>query len=326
MPTNELQNILGDIAKSLVGKHSWSNDSKSFYTCLLNCGNPHVTKFVSLNLLGMDIRTVKRDMAAKSHEFLQGRVRANVKHVAEMYRKYGLSEIPVAVSEDATTLVTRLDCILARNKETGEEEVWIEGFVEPYKVGTLEEFKKHFETLLGSDGGIARYVYVWTVIPLIPDAPYWPVFMVGSDNKFTARWVDDWWHFIVSELEAEGIPQVGFNHDGDSRCRKADYQLLLHSACNRTFVRRPDGSAHPYMYLSIGEMNGVRLLAGEDYFHVQMRVRRQLLDWKRQLALGRLGLARGSHLKKCPHILSTDVRFSDMLLVWCLPHILSRHC
>ena len=53
-----------------------------------------------------------------------------------------------------------------------EEEVWVEDFEEPYRVGTLEEFETHFKTLLGSDGGMARYVYVWTVIPLIPNAPY----------------------------------------------------------------------------------------------------------------------------------------------------------
>lgn len=57
----------------------------------------------------MDIRTIERDRAAKSHEFLQGRVKANVKFVASTDRKYGLDGIPIAVAEDATTLVTRLD-------------------------------------------------------------------------------------------------------------------------------------------------------------------------------------------------------------------------
>ena len=65
------------------------------------------------------------------------------------------------------------------------------------------------------------------------------------------------------------------------------------------------------MYLSVGQIGGKFLLAGEDYFHVQMRVRRQLLDLKRRLALGRAGLARGHDLDKCPHLLSADLRFSD---------------
>ena len=311
LPAEQLQNILNDIAKSLLGKHRWSNDSKSFYSCLLNSGNPHVTKFVSLNLLGMDVRTVERDRAARSHEFLQGRARANVKHVAQMYRKYGLVGIPCGVVEDATTLVMRLDCILVSNKDTGEEEVWIEGFLEPFKVESLEMLQTHFSTVIKEDGGVARYVYVWTIVPLIPNAPYWPVFMIGSDNKFTAEWVYDWWEFIVAEFKLEDIPLLGFNHDGDSRCRKADHQVLKHGACDRIFVRRLDGSVHPYMYLSIGKIHDSWVLAGEDYFHVQMRVRRQLLDLKRRMALGRNGLARAHDLEGCPHLLSADLRFSD---------------
>ena len=77
-----------DIAKSMNGKHSWSADSKSFYTCLLNCGNPSVTKFVSLNLLGMDIRTVERDRKKRRHEFLVGKVKKNIQYVAELMAKY----------------------------------------------------------------------------------------------------------------------------------------------------------------------------------------------------------------------------------------------
>jgi hypothetical protein len=146
---------------------------------------------------------------------------------------------------------------------------------------------------------------------MLPNASYWPIFMVGSDNRFTAEWVYGWWEFIVAELETEGIPHFGFNHDGDSRCRKVDCQVLLHSDCDRLHVRREDGSIHPFMYLSVGQIGGKFLLAGEDYFHVQMRVRRQLLDLKRRLALGRAGLARGHDLDKCPHLISADLRFSD---------------
>ena len=47
LPTQQLQNLLEDIAKSLQGKHKWHADSKSFYTCLLNIGSPAVTNFVS---------------------------------------------------------------------------------------------------------------------------------------------------------------------------------------------------------------------------------------------------------------------------------------
>ena len=63
------------------------------------------------------------------------------------------------------------------------------------------------------------------------------------------------------------------------------------------------------MYLSIGEINGVSLLGGQDFFHVQMRVRRHLLDLKRKMALGRLGLVRADHLSasECPFLYRDDL-------------------
>ena len=111
-------------------------------------------------------------------------------------------------------------------------------------------------------------------------------------NKFTARWVHDWWQFIVDEAVACGIKLIGFNHDGDSRCRKCDFQLNLHPPCARMHILDSNGEPHPCMYLSIGEINGVSILGGQDSFHGQMRVRRHLLDLKRKMALGRLALAR----------------------------------
>lgn len=124
MPEERLQNILEDIAKSLRGKHTWSADSKSFYTCLLNCGNPFVTKFVGLNLLGMDIRTIQKDRQKRRQEFLAGKVRKNIQYVAGMIADhYNMKGVLCCITEDATTTVLRLDCMLKTNQETGEEEV-----------------------------------------------------------------------------------------------------------------------------------------------------------------------------------------------------------
>ena len=71
------------------------------------------------------------------------------------------------------------------------------------------------------------------------------------------------------------------------------------------------GQPRPFMYLSIGELHGVHLLGGQDFFHVQMRVRRHLLDFKRKLALGRLGLARADHLSNCLFLYRGDLLHSN---------------
>ena len=96
------------------------------------------------------------------------------------------------------------------------------------------DFDNHFHENKGD--AIARYVYVWTLVPQLPNSPYWPVFMVASNNKFTARWVLDWWEFIVDKAVVCGINLIGFNHDGDSRCRKCDFQVNLHSHCHRMHI------------------------------------------------------------------------------------------
>ena len=265
MPEERLQNILEDIAKSLRGKHTWSADSKSFYTCLLNCGNPFVTKFVSLNLLGMDIRTVEEDRQKRRHDFLAGKVSANIRHVAEMMAKYyHMKGVPCCVVEDATTVLLRLDCYLKTNPITGGEEVWVQGFTSPLKVEKFTDLEDYFRD--NKHDAVARYVYVWSLVPQLPNSPYWPIFMVASNNKFTARWVYEWWEYIVQEAVLCEISLIGFNHDGDSRCRKGDFQLNLHSVCNRMHILGSDGQPHPFMYLSIGELHAWRAFAWRSGF------------------------------------------------------------
>ena len=145
----------------------------------------------------------------------------------------------------------------------------MQGFNEPLKVTKFSDLETYFN--LNKDNAVARYVYVWTLVPMLPNAPYWPVFMVASNNKFTSRWVYEWWEYIAQVSVECGIELYGFNHDGDSRCRKGDFQILLHSPCNRMHILKADGEPHEFMYLSIGELDGLQLISGQDFFHVQMR-------------------------------------------------------
>ena len=308
LPTHQLQNLLEDIAKSLQGKHKWHADSKSFYTCLLNIGSPAVTNFVSKNLLGLDLGTVKKDRAKRTQEIQRGRVRKNIEHVAGLLEQYHLKDVPCCVVEDATTVITRIDITLKQNAD-GVEEVWADGFSEPLKVTKLQDLQDYFDE--HKDESIARYVYVWTLVPQVPSAPYFPVFWAANNNKFDSTWVRDWWEYTTKECEQCEIPLIGFNSDGDSRLRKNDYEVLFHADTERLHVKAAEGTPHPFMYLSVGKIHNTFLLGGQDYFHVQMRVRRHLLDLKRKLALGPWGLARASHLEGCPHLHRNDTMFSD---------------
>jgi hypothetical protein len=123
VPDEALQVILTDIAKSMRGKHKWSGSSKSFYRSLLNCGDPWVVKFVSVNLLGMDIRTVEKDRSNKSGEFIEGQVKENMRRGAKMLEDYGMTGVPCAVTEDATSTLTRLDGLMKKSTDTGLWEI-----------------------------------------------------------------------------------------------------------------------------------------------------------------------------------------------------------
>ena len=79
----------------------------------------------------------------------------------------------------------------------------------------------------------------------------------------------------------------------------------------RLHILDANGKVHPFMYLSVGSIHGKHVLAGQDYFHVLMRLRRQLLDNKHKLALGHFGLARAAHLEKCEHMHAGDLRYAD---------------
>ena len=137
-----------------------------------------MTKFVGLNLLGMDIRTIEKDRQQRRHEFLAGKVRKDILYVAELTAKhYNMEGVPCCIAEDATTTLLRLDCILKTNPETGEEEVWIEGFTSPLRVREFQDFEKHFHDNKGD--AVARYVYVWTLVPQLPNCPYWPFFKIN---------------------------------------------------------------------------------------------------------------------------------------------------
>ena len=86
------------------------------------------------------------------------------------------------------------------------------------------------------EDSLARYVYVWTLVPQLPSAPYLPIFMVATNNRFDSRWVWEWWEFIVAEANDNDVNLIGFNSDGDSRLRKGDFQLLLHLMCDRMHI------------------------------------------------------------------------------------------
>jgi len=236
-----------------------------------------------------------------------------MKAAAATFSDYGLEGMPAICTQDDTSTVQQLDAFLRKLLDSPTYQIIVDGFLTPFVCDSKGALLvvNHFREC--KEAGIANYVYVWTLVPCLEHAPYFPVYMVATNNRFDSQFVWDWWVFIVQEALACGINLVGFLSDGDSRLRRTDYQLMYH-------MRDPNRITidHPLMYLSIGHICGVPLFGMQDYFHVLMRVRRQLLDPNRPMALGRLGQVQASHLTfrlDVPTadggLLKEDLRYSD---------------
>jgi hypothetical protein len=239
LPTSTLQNILEDIGRALVSpRRRVSIDTKSFYTCLLNCGNPWVTQFVSKNLRGLSLSSTKAHRRERSFEFVPGKVAQAMEQAADDMKEYGMEGVPCMFSEDATTCLRRLDAVLKGNLDAGGKlEVHVDGFLEPFSCTSVEDLHAKFK--LWKDEGVATYVYVWTLTPMMHNAPYFPTYMVATNNKFDARWVTDWWQFIANEADRCGVELVGFVSDGDARLRRADAELMVKEKAGEWCVDKP---------------------------------------------------------------------------------------
>ena len=73
-------------------------------------------------------------------------------------------------SEDATTCLKKIVACLKENPDGIE--VMVEGFTEPLMIRSVTELNDAFDKYQAA--GLAKYVYVWTWIPQLPHAPYFP--------------------------------------------------------------------------------------------------------------------------------------------------------
>ena len=80
----------------------------------------------------------------------------------------------------------------------------------------LEEFKKR---------ELASYVYVYTWVPILKNAPWFPFAIIATNNKFLASWVFDKWRIIHKACAELGLRLAGHVSDGDARLRKCDFRI-----------------------------------------------------------------------------------------------------
>jgi hypothetical protein len=166
------------------------NDTeKAFYGLLLNSGSPWAHKFVANNLFGPHLRTTQKARAAFDHKLAElALTRESFVGLKAHLATYKLVEVPGIISEDATTSLRRLDFELLES--TTAQSAWEAGIkLWGFNGGTvvvhsIGELRSTFQTR-----ELAGYVYVWTWVPILEHAPWFPLAIIATNNKFDASWV-----------------------------------------------------------------------------------------------------------------------------------------
>ena len=268
------------------------NDTeKAFYGMLLNSTSPWAHKFVSQNLFGPDLRTSQKERAG-FHAKLDGLglSHESLVRLHTLLSEYGLHLVPGIVSEDATTALRRIDFELM--EKTTAQSQWDAGIrLWGFSGGlvvvhSIEELRAQFKVL-----PLAAYVYVYTWVPLLPNAPWFPFAVIATDNKFNANWVWAQWRLIWKSCKELALLVAGMVSDGDSRLRKTDFRTNF----GTNSLEDPSGwcvkvyaaDLHALLYLTLPETSeGYILFAHQDYMHLAWRLRVQFLSGKKIWQIG----------------------------------------
>ena len=278
------------------------NDSeRAFYGMLLNSGSPWAHKFVANNLFGPNLRTSQKTRSAFDHKLVElDLTHQSLVGLKAQLTRYGLAEVPGVVSEDATTSVRRLDFELLQS--TTAESAWEAGVklwgfdggcVVVHSIDELrEDFKQH---------ELAAYVYVYTWVPILPHAPWFPFAIIATNNKFDASWVFTKWRLIQESCSGLNLALAGHVSDGDARLRKCDFRINFGTNsledplhwCKKVHA----SSLHSLLYLTIPEtIEGLWLLGFQDYMHLLWRLRVQMLSPRKVWQIGPGLTTAASHL------------------------------
>lgn len=100
--------------------------------------------------------------------------------------------------------------------------------------------------------------------------------------------------WLFEKCQHLGLKLIGMAHDGDARCRKAEWELNFH---NR--MKAPQTTLdHPLMFLNITYIYGLKVLSYQDWMHLSaFRCRWQLCDATHNFQFGNDTHASGSDLR-----------------------------
>ena len=291
-PTVQLLNDISVCLKNGTSRgRILSPASKIFYGMLLNNGSAWAHKFVSGVLFGPDLRTSQKARAAFDTMVLEdGLKKESLAGLFKHLENYApVQTVPGIISEDATTGLRRIDAeMLDKMEQNTDADTWkagvkLWGFDGTNSSNTRSIYSvEDLRVLIEEKTALAGYVYVYTWVPVLPGAPWFPFAIIATDNRFDNEWVFARWrlmHTACSELE---LPLAGHISDGDARLRKCDFRVNYeanHTKDPREWVTAVHKLDHPLLFLSLAETTeGLVIYGHQDYMHLAWRLRVQLLS------------------------------------------------
>jgi hypothetical protein len=149
---------------------------------LLNNGSPWAHKFVAGVLFGPILRTSQKARAAFESGVLESGMKdQSFDGLLTHLKRYSLKTVPGVISEDATTSLRRLDAetITALGEHVPDDVlsagVRLRGFDGTNTENTrLIKSIDELKALVEAKTALAGYVYVYTWVPILPHAPWFP--------------------------------------------------------------------------------------------------------------------------------------------------------
>lgn len=184
----------------------------------------------------------------------------------------------VALSEDATNIVDRVEFNSKKNQLTGFVlPLDRDGMPIPFVYGArnTDEIVGHF----AKEAPVAKSVITVVAQP-ISDAPPFPLLIFGTDSKFDAEDVSRRWKFLTNKLNALGIEVLTMSSDSDPKYNSGMRRNSRLGRKSKLFFGAP--------WFKCGDRNKFPFYV-QDYIHLCTKLRNFLLKTLMDLNMLPLG-------------------------------------
>jgi hypothetical protein len=333
-----LADILGGISHSLMNGTTngriLTKNEKLFYASLYNVKGPWAHNLVQGVMLGPHPDTTRKYRAALSEAFdpiWRDGGKPNVAAMKQVMlasgeRYPGLASAPGVIAEDATSLWRKIEIErLDHKRKDNRQEVFFDALTvrvwgmngcctTEFLIHSVQDLQDLMAASTADDVGCHLYAWVW--VPQVRHAPWFPIRIEITNNKFMRGQVFQWWRELDVACCGAGLNLIGHVGDGDARMRAASFYLMRELHNNTTYgtwLQERIVLDHPLMnFLGIAvTKEGLRKLAFQDPMHLLWRWRRHILSCKRAMHIGPGLYVNWRHLQGCPHLRGGDLKHSD---------------